>query len=143
MMLFSRFPLLAAAVSAIASAPAAAAPAASPELTVYSGDYEALSGHGAGGYALVRDLLRRPLEAGGNTVKADNLPRALDVASVSLQAPDGWSLSATAPWLIHSNGVCEPGELMLRRDDREVPIVVHAPFCQPRRPALDDGGPGP
>lgn len=89
MMLFSRFPLLAAAVSAIASAPAAAAPAPSPELTVYSGDYEALSGHGAGGYALVRDVLRRPLDAGGNTVKADNLPRALDVASVSLEAPDG------------------------------------------------------
>ncbi|MDZ4348787.1 MAG: type II secretion system protein [Xanthomonadaceae bacterium] len=88
----------------------------------------------------VRGLPMRA-RAGGRTLVVDDA--SLQGTESPLRAPDGWSLSATAPWVIHSNGVCEPGELMLRRDDREVPIVVHAPFCQPRRPALDDGGPGP
>jgi len=88
----------------------------------------------------VRGLPMRA-RSGGRTMVIDDA--SLQGTESPLRAPDGWSLSATVPWVIHSNGVCEPGELMLRRDEREVPIVVHAPFCQPRRPALDDGGPGP
>lgn len=54
-----------------------------------------------------------------------------------LRAPEGWTLEVPRPWRVNGNGACEAGELRLASQGREVPLVVHAPFCQPRRPALD------
>lgn len=64
-----------------------AAPAGDTRLTVYSGDYAALAGGhgGTAGYALVRSELHYELRAGGNSITIGHLPRAIDVAAVSLQ----------------------------------------------------------
>jgi len=55
-----------------------------------------------------------------------------------LRAPGGWTLEAPQSWRVNGNGACEAGELLLVASGREVPLIVHAPFCQPRRPALDE-----
>ena len=63
-------------------------------LTVYSGDYDALAASGgtpaAGmpGYALVDSTLKYNLKAGANTIGLGHLPRALDIAAVSLRPAD-------------------------------------------------------
>lgn len=60
----------------------------STRLTIYSGDYQALSqGYGGGetGYALVSRDLRFQLQAGANNVAIGDLPQAIDVAATSLQ----------------------------------------------------------
>lgn len=63
-------------------------------LTVYSGDYDALAASGgtpaAGmpGYALVDSTLTYNLKAGANTIALGQLPRALDIAAVSLRPAD-------------------------------------------------------
>ncbi len=59
-------------------------------------------------------------------------------ARVPLRAPEGWSLSVSEAWRVNANGACTPGELLLARPGREVPIRVLAPFCQPRRPAIEE-----
>ncbi|MFC7300470.1 DUF4139 domain-containing protein [Cognatiluteimonas weifangensis] len=107
--------LLACALAACSPSPApdAAAPAAAParpapaagnqadstdanatRLTVYSGDYETLAARGGApaadmpGYALVDSTLHYGLKAGANTITLGHLPRALDIAAVSLRAAD-------------------------------------------------------
>ena len=66
--------------------------AASTRLTIYSGDYDALALQppmpqpGMPGFALVETVLRYALQAGANTITLDRLPRALDVASVTLRS---------------------------------------------------------
>ena len=79
-------------------APAATAPGAgddaqdapgSTRVTIYSGDYQALSqGYGGSetGYALVSRDLRFELQAGANNVAVDELPQGIDVAATSLRA---------------------------------------------------------
>lgn len=74
-------------------------PAGSTRMTVYSGDYDALArgdGFGGGaGYALVQRELRYELQAGDNTITIGHLPRAIDVAAVTLQpATPGTSIGA-------------------------------------------------
>ncbi len=58
--------------------------------------------------------------------------------SAPLWAPDGWTLSAPQPWRVRVDGLCGPGALRMVSDTSglAIDIVVHAPFCQPRRPAL-------
>lgn len=73
-------------------APAFAQRQGSPELTIYSGDYEAVAGNGApaqAGYALVRERLQYPLQAGDNALVLDGLPHAIDAAGVTLHAGAG------------------------------------------------------
>ncbi len=62
----------------------------SAELTVYSGDYDALAERGTqdAGYALIAQTLSRRLEAGIDELALSGLPHALDVASVGLRTPD-------------------------------------------------------
>jgi hypothetical protein len=63
-------------------------------LTVYSGDYDALATRGGApavdmpGYALVDSTLEYDLKAGANTITLAHLPRALDIAAVSLRPAD-------------------------------------------------------
>lgn len=62
-------------------------------LTVYSGDYDQLSGwRGDGsnvpGYALVSSQLRYALKAGDNVITRSGLPRAIDIAAVALKPGD-------------------------------------------------------
>jgi hypothetical protein len=63
-------------------------------LTVYSGDYDALAARAAApvadmpGYALVDSTLKYGLKAGANTITLAHLPRALDIAAVSLRPAD-------------------------------------------------------
>lgn len=55
-----------------------------------------------------------------------------------LRAPEGSTLSAPRPWRVNANGVCGDGALRLHTQQRVVDFIVHAPFCQPRRPALEE-----
>jgi hypothetical protein len=67
---------------------------AATRLTVYSGDYDALAARGGTvaadmpGYALVDSTLEYGLKAGANTITLGHLPRALDIAAVSLRPAD-------------------------------------------------------
>jgi hypothetical protein len=67
---------------------------AATRLTVYSGDYDALAARGGTaaadmpGYALVDSTLKYSLKAGANTIALGHLPRALDIAAVSLRPAD-------------------------------------------------------
>jgi hypothetical protein len=66
---------------------------AATRLTVYSGDYDALAASanataGMPGYALVDSTLEYDLKAGNNTIKLAHLPRAIDIAAVSLRPAD-------------------------------------------------------
>lgn len=67
---------------------------AATRLTVYSGDYDALAARGETaavdmpGYALVDSTLEYGLKAGANTITLGHLPRALDIAAVSLRPAD-------------------------------------------------------
>lgn len=80
-------------------APPPASTEADPEsgatrLTIYSGDYQSLSGDtvaqaGMPGYALVERPLHYSLKAGVNTVAAHGLPRAMDVEAAQLQPSSG------------------------------------------------------
>ncbi|MEO6263396.1 MAG: DUF4139 domain-containing protein [Luteimonas sp.] len=69
----------------------AASASASTRLTIYSGDYDALSNSRGGdggnvpGYALVDSRLHYALKAGSNVITLGKLPRALDVAAVALR----------------------------------------------------------
>lgn len=61
-------------------------------LTIYSGDYESLSGDTVAGsqmpgYALVERPLHYTLKAGVNAVSASGMPRAMDVEAAQLQTP--------------------------------------------------------
>src|SRR5690606_33406915 len=63
-------------------------------LTIYSGDYESLSGDtvaraGMPGYALIERPLHYSLKAGVNTVAANGLPRAMDVEAAQLRPESG------------------------------------------------------
>ena len=68
------------------------ASAPTTKLTIYSGDYDALAvqppaaAPGMPGFALVETGLRYNVQAGANAVTLDRLPRALDVASVTLRS---------------------------------------------------------
>lgn len=89
-----------------ASDPEAAPPAAKPtpppastdanpesgttRLTIYSGDYESLSGDtlaraGMPGFALVERPLHYSLQSGVNSVSANGMPRSMDVEAAQLQ----------------------------------------------------------
>jgi hypothetical protein len=67
---------------------------AATRLIVYSGDYDALAARGETaaadmpGYALVDSTLEYGLKAGANTITLGHLPRALDIAAVSLRPAD-------------------------------------------------------
>jgi hypothetical protein len=81
--------------SALATALAAGASPAQAEgqLTVYSGDFDAVSQSegqpGGPGFALVARKLAFDLSTGANEVSIGGLPRALDAASVVLTPPAG------------------------------------------------------
>jgi hypothetical protein len=83
---------LASALASLASPPASA----TDSLTVYSGDFEAVSQGeaqaGGPGYALVERHATVRLQAGDNEVPIAGLPRALDPASVVATPPPGASL---------------------------------------------------
>lgn len=83
---------LASALASLASTPASATDA----LTIYSGDFEAVSQGeaqaGGPGYALVERHSPVQLHAGENEVPIAGLPRALDPASVVATPPPGASL---------------------------------------------------
>jgi hypothetical protein len=82
--------------------PAAAAPekaaddagvaAAAMQITIYSGDYDALAlqppaaNPSMPGFALVRTALRYTLQPGANSITLERVPRAMDVASVTLRS---------------------------------------------------------
>ena len=76
---------------ALATAAALVSPALAQDtqLTVYSGDFDAVSrggGYGGGaGHARVQTRLGWDLEAGDNTVRHARLPQALDASSVRLE----------------------------------------------------------
>jgi len=80
--------LLAAATAAtlLGTAPAYAA---SPALTVYSGDYDAVvqseAGPGGPGFALFQSTIGFDLRNGDNTLRLGSLPAALDASSVRLR----------------------------------------------------------
>ena len=80
---------LASALAAAAS-PASAAPG---QLTVYSGDFDAVGQSeaqpGGPGFALVEQRIGFDLRAGANQVSLSGLPRALDSSSVVLKPPAG------------------------------------------------------
>ena len=62
-------------------------------LTVYSGDYDQLSGwrgddNNVPGYALVSSQLHYALKTGDNVITRSGLPRAIDIAAVSLNPGD-------------------------------------------------------
>lgn len=81
--------------SALATALTAATPAAQADgkLTVYSGNFDAVSQSegqpGGPGFALVERRIGFDLAAGANTVSLGGLPRALDAAAVVLAPPPG------------------------------------------------------
>lgn len=87
--------LLAAAL-ATALAGSAAPAAADGNLTVYSGDFDAVSQSegqpGGPGFALVERRVGFELQSGANSVSLGGLPRALDAASVVLEPPAGVSV---------------------------------------------------
>src|SRR5688572_17914542 len=82
-------------VSALATALTATAATARADgkLTVYSGDFEAVSQTdgepGGAGFALMDRQVSFDLAAGANEVSLGGLPRALDAASVVLTPPAG------------------------------------------------------
>ena len=84
---------LATALIASASSSASATGTAGGNLTVYSGDFDAVSqseGQAGGpGFALVERPLGFDLKAGENEVSLGGLPRALDSSSVVLKPPTG------------------------------------------------------
>ncbi len=91
-----RFSLLAAIGAGLSGTASGTRDASSIEpahLTVYSGGYEGLAGHGSGGFALIRQPLQPQVTAGANVVRYDTLPRTLDVGTVALQLPSGLRLS--------------------------------------------------
>ena len=87
---------LATALIASASPSPAAAGANGGTLTVYSGDFDAVSQSegqpGGPGFALVERPLAFDLKAGENEVSLGGLPRALDSSSVLLNPPAGVSV---------------------------------------------------
>jgi hypothetical protein len=87
--------LLASALATALSASATGAHA-DGELTVYSGDFEAVSQTegtpGGPGFALVDRHVAFDLASGSNSVSLGGLPRALDAASVVLTPPAGVSV---------------------------------------------------
>ena len=88
--------LLASALASALVALASPAASATDTLTVYSGDFEAVSQSeaqaGGPGYALVERHAAVRLHAGDNEVPITGLPRALDAASVVATPPAGASL---------------------------------------------------
>jgi hypothetical protein len=80
---------LIAAATALALAGALPALAATPSLTVYSGDYDAVvrseAMPGGPGFALFGGALEFDLASGGNRVSLGQLPSALDASSVRLR----------------------------------------------------------
>src|SRR4249919_3195158 len=85
--------LLASALATALSAASAVPAQAEGQLTVYSGDFDAVSQSegqpGGPGFALVARRLAFDLSAGANEVSLGGLPRALDAASVVLTPPAG------------------------------------------------------
>jgi hypothetical protein len=83
--------LLASALASALAASAAPPAHAEGELTVYSGDFEAVSASegvpGGPGFALFERRVAFELASGANTVSLGGLPRALDAASVVLTPP--------------------------------------------------------
>ena len=88
--------LLASALATALSATTAPAARADGQLTVYSGDFDAVSQSegqpGGPGFALVERRVAFELGGGDNLVSLGGLPRALDAASVVLQPPAGVSV---------------------------------------------------
>jgi hypothetical protein len=88
--------LLASALATALTATAAPDAHAEGELTVYSGDFDAVSQSegvpGGPGFALVERRVAFDLASGANNVSLGGLPRALDAASVVLTPPNGVSL---------------------------------------------------
>ena len=88
--------LLASALATALSASAANAAHADGDLTVYSGDFDAVSQTegtpGGPGFALVDRRVGFDLASGSNEVSLGGLPRALDAASVVLAPPGGVSV---------------------------------------------------
>lgn len=88
--------LLASALATALSATAAPTARADGQLTVYSGDFDAVSQSegqpGGPGFALVERRVGFDLASGSNTVSLGGLPRALDAASVVLAPPAGVSV---------------------------------------------------
>lgn len=88
--------LLASALASALVALASPSASATDTLTVYSGDFEAVSQGevqaGGPGYALVERHATVRLHAGDNEVPITGLPRALDAASVIATPPAGASL---------------------------------------------------
>jgi len=81
---------LAPARPAEATATGATAERGATDLTIYSGDYEALAGierasTGMPGYALVARPLQYTLKAGRNAISADGLPPAMDIEAALLR----------------------------------------------------------
>ena len=88
--------LLASALATALSAGATPAARAEGALTVYSGDFDAVSQSeaqpGGPGFALVERRVGFELASGDNAVSLGGLPRALDAASVVLSPPAGVSV---------------------------------------------------
>jgi hypothetical protein len=88
--------LLASALATALSATATPSARAEGQLTVYSGDFDAVSQSegqpGGPGFALVERRVGFELASGDNTVSLGGLPRALDAASVVLAPPAGVSV---------------------------------------------------
>jgi len=88
--------LLASALATVLTAATAPNARADGELTVYSGDFEAVTQSegvpGGPGFALVERHVGFDLAGGTNTVSLGGLPRALDAASVVLAPPKGVSV---------------------------------------------------
>lgn len=57
---------------------------------------------------------------------------ALGSATPPLQIAGDWALSAPEPWKVHSNGVCEGGQVLVRNEIGERVVTVTAPFCDPK-----------
>lgn len=88
--------LLASALATALAAAASPASGADGQLTVYSGDFDAVAQSegqpGGPGFALVERRVGFDLKAGENEVSLAGLPRALDSSSVVLKAPTGVSV---------------------------------------------------
>jgi hypothetical protein len=87
-----KFTLLATSTAMVLSLMNSESQAAEPQLTVYSGDFDAVAqseaGTGGPGFALYEQLVSFNLKSGDNAISLAGLPRALDSSSVNLK-PQG------------------------------------------------------
>lgn len=96
---------------------------ADTQITIYSGDFDAVSAHGPGahapGLALVRQRIVRGLDAGANVLTVTGLPHALDAGGVDLDPlGDGVHLRGQR----YEFALADPSQLLQRAIGRTVEV---------------------